>query len=255
MSSTLTEKRAWRIGDLLRVIASPQAKEFTAVMPWLFYLSLAVVVFNYFEIHHNLWLFLLLDGYVIKLWLPPLALVVLALAMTRRFGCFGLSLKGYGRLNLLLALYVLFGLMSLVRNESPYQIGKYGLIMFGPLTLYAAVVMVCDDNRKIEKILKALFWSGVILSLYVLYLYDVAGVDSWRDRPFYLKYMWSDHVEDLALRLNYHHHQDYFAFSRTLKLIDEPAFAAMLAPLVLYGFHAASRPGKRQNGTLMLLPV
>jgi O-antigen ligase len=36
----------------------------------------------------------------------------------------------------------------------------------------------------------------------------------------------------------------FYGFSRTLKFIEEPAFAAMLAPLILYGFFQAARGGK-----------
>jgi hypothetical protein len=239
MSSTLTEKTAWRFGDLLREITSPRLRAFTAVMPWLFYPTLAVVVFNYFEIHHNLWFLQLLDGYVIKMWMPPVLLFTLLLVKEPRKAWQRLFTGSLRYLHILLLLYVLFGFLSLVVNEEPYNIGKYGLIMFAPLTLYASIILVCGDRRKTEFVLTALFWSGVVLSLYVLYLYDIAGVESWRDRPFLLKYIWSDHVENFTLRLNYHQHHNYFAFSRTLKFIDEPAFAAMLAPLVLCGFHMA----------------
>lgn len=233
-----------RAGVVEGEIGSPRQDALTTVMPWLLCLTAGIVVFNYFEIHHNLWFLQLLDGYVIKMWLPPLVLAGTVLTATRRIDVIKPALRGYGLLNVFLAFYVLAGLASLLRNESLLQVGKYGLVMFAPLTLYAAVLMICDNRSRIETLLVTLFWAGVALSLYVFYLYDVAGVESWRDRTVPMTYMWSAQMEDFRLSLNYHQSRDYFAYSRTLKFIDEPAFAAMLAPLVLFGFQAAGRPGR-----------
>lgn len=223
-------------------------------MLWLLCLTAGIVVFNYFEIHHNLWFLQLLDGYVIKMWLPPV-LLFLCLLTAGRKKMWGRLFTGRVRyMHGILLLYVFFGTLSLVINEDPYSVGKYGLIMFAPLTLYAAVLAICDDRRRIETLLVTLFWTGVVLSFYVFYLYDVAGLDSWRDRTVPMTYMWSSHAEDFRLSLNYHQGRNYFAYSRTLKFIAEPAFASMLAPLVLFGFQAASGPGARLRG-LYYLPA
>ena len=145
---------------------------------------------------------------------------------------------------LFLGMYFLLGSLSLVVNEDLYHIGKFGLLMFAPLTLFASIVVVMTDDRKISRVLMALFWIAVLLSLFVLYAYDIAGISSWRDKSFTMRYMLSDSIDNMTLSLNYHQSDKFYGFSRTLRFIEEPAFAAMLSPLILYGFFVAARGGK-----------
>jgi hypothetical protein len=92
-----------------------------------------------------------------------------------------------------------------------------------------------------------------LLSALVFYMYEIRGYSSWVGEPFAMRWMWTQQVAREALGLNYHEAAGYFDYSKTLKLIDEPAFAAMLAPLVLYGFLIAARAGNWQ-GWLFFIP-
>ena len=245
MPETTVRKTASRLLSFLRNKISVGEQTLKDGVPaWLVFLATTVILFNYFEIYHNYWFLNLLDGYVIKLWLPPLTLLIIVIAVKRHHGNLLFSLKENWMLNLFLALYICFGLLSLIRNEQLYFIGKYGLIMFGPIALYAAIVMLFRDNEQIVNVLAVLFAVAVLLSLYVLYLYDYVGVTSWQDRPYVMQYMLNNNVLNTKLSLNSISAGDFSAHTKTLAFVDEPAFAAMLAPLILFGLYQAVGSGK-----------
>ena len=202
----------------------------------------AVVIINYFEIYYHIWLLKLLGGYVIKIWLLPVALFCYMLA--RRFFVKDLHipLEGIKGINVLIIFYFVIGLASLLIHEQPYYIGKYGLIMFAPLAMYAAIVDGLRDNRQIEKVLKILFIGGLFLSLTVLILFKIVTPSVWDNDVIKLKHMLTDVVDTYKLREFYHIHgfgYGNFVRRETLLGVDEPAFAAMLAPLILAGFYYA----------------
>ena len=117
-------------------------------------------------------------------------------------------------------------------------------MMFAPLSLFASVILIMTDDRRIGQALMALFWAAVLFSAYVFYFYDIVGISSWINKPFTMHYMLSSATNETGLSLNYHMSDKFYGFSRTLKFIEEPAFAAMLAPLILDGFFQAARGGK-----------
>jgi hypothetical protein len=245
MRNTLNKLTGSRGFSALKNGVSTADGSLQKVSPWLVFLSIAVIIFNYFDIHHNLWFLNLLDGYVIKMWLPPLTLFLLIFSYNWLTGNRDLPLKGMWPLIVCLILYVLFGLLSLFTNEQIYFVGKYGLIMFGPVILYGTIFLVFTNRKQIRIGLELLFWVGVLLSIYVFYFYDIVGVYNWKDRPYVFHYMWSGGDMNLGLTLNILRDKGYFAYSRTLHFVDEPRFAAMLAPLVLFGFYKAIQPGAR----------
>jgi|WetSurMetagenome_2_1015567.scaffolds.fasta_scaffold17260_3 hypothetical protein len=206
-----------------------------------FSMAAVVILFTYFDVYHHYWFLKLLNGYVIKAWIFPAILLLFVLWHTLRCGSLPDHFTGLKFPSFFLCAYILFGSVSLAWNEDLYHAVKYGLIMFGPVMIYLAALLFLDDNRLIEKVILLLFWAGVLLSGYVFYMYEIQGYSSWVGEPFAMRWMWTRQEVQEILTLNYHSANDYFDYSKTLKLIDEPAFAAMLSPLILFGFFRAVR--------------
>jgi hypothetical protein len=219
----------------------------------IFFLCAAIVLFNYYDVYHHYWLLRLIDGYVIKAWLPPTLLLLLSVWQRYRSQTLKPSFAGLKYPTIFLSTYILFGSISLVWNEEISNVIKYGLTMFGPVTVFLSVLLTLDTNQKVENVIHCLFWSGVCLSAYVVYMYDIRGYPSWVGEPYVLRWMWTHQETHEVLAINYHSVGDFFEFSKTLKLIDETAFSAMLAPLAIYGFFKASSSSKWQS-KLYFLP-
>jgi hypothetical protein len=232
-----------------RSIGGPQAHR----VPWLHILCAAVILFTYFDVYHHYWFLKLVDGYVIKAWLPPALLLLLTMWSRGKHGSIGFIFQGLKYPIIFMAIYFLFGSISLVWNESIYLVIKYSLVMFGPVMVFFSIIILLTENRFIENSIHLLFWAGVLLSFYVLYMYDIRGYQSWVGEPYVLRWMWTQQEAHYVLALNYHSAGGFFDYSKTLKLIDEPAFAAMLAPLVIFGFFKAVKSSKWQN-KLFILP-
>ena len=209
--------------------------------PWLFYMAAAVILFTYFDVYHHYWFLKLVGGYVIKSWLPPALLLLFALWHIRRHVSLPNRFAGLTFPTLFLGAYILFGSISLAWHEDLGHAVKYGLMMFGPVMTYLAALLILNDNRLIEKVILWLFWAGVLFSAQVFYMYEILGFQSWIGAPVTLKWMWTQQETQEVLWLNYYLSDGYFAYTKTLKLIDEPAFGAMLAPLILFGFFRAIR--------------
>jgi hypothetical protein len=222
-----------------------------ALLPFL--TGVAVILFTYFDVYHHYWFLKLFNGYVIKAWLSPAILLLLVTWRILRCGQLTDRLAGLKFPSLFLGAYILFGSISLAWNEDAYHAVKYSLVMFGPVLIYLASLLLLDTNAKIERILHALFWTGVLLSVLVFYMYEIQGYSSWVGEPFAMRWMWTQQEARETLGLNYYDAAGYFDYSRTLKLIDEPAFAAMLAPLSLFGFFLAARE-RSWKGWLYLIP-
>jgi hypothetical protein len=203
--------------------------------------------------YHHYWFLKLIDGYVIKAWLPPALLLSMAIWLRYRDGSLRNRFAGLNYPAAFLGAYILFGALSLAWNESLPQAVKYSLILFGPILAFLPALLLIEDNRVLERLILLLFWAGVLLSGYVYYMYDIRGYKSWVGEPFVLRWMWTQHEARDVLSLNYHSAGDYYDYSKTLKHVDEPAFAAMLAPLVLFGFYKAVRT-RNWQGWLFYIP-
>jgi hypothetical protein len=249
----LVESAQKREANFLVIAARRARAGLREPAPLVFFFTAGVILFTYFDVYHHFWFLKLIDGHVVKAWLPPALLLLVSLWQIRRDISLPRRLAGLKYPTLFLGAYILFGSISLAWNEDQYHAVKYGLIMFGPIMIYLASLLLLDSNAKIERILHALFWTGVLLSAHVFYMYEIRGYQSWVGEPYVLKWMWNQQVAQEALGLNYYDAEGYFDISRTLKLIDEPAFAAMLAPLVLFGFFQAARAGSWQ-GWLFFIP-
>lgn len=222
-------------------------------IPVLHILCAGVIFFTYFDVYHHYWFLKLVDGYVIKAWLPPALLLLIAILLQCKNGSLKIIFQGLKYPIIFIAIYFLFGSISLVWNESIYYVIKYGLVMFGPVMVFFSIIFLIKENQFIETIIHLLFWAGVLISFYVLYMYDIRGYESWIGEPYVLRWMWTEQEAHDVLTLNYHSAGGFFDYSKTLKLLDEPAFAAMLAPLVIFGFYKAVKSPKWQC-KLFLLP-
>ena len=185
------------------------------------------IIFNYFEIYYHYWFLKLVNGYVIKIWLLPVLLFCFLLFKELLAKGYSFPLKAVSGVNLFIVFYVLFGFISLTVHEQPYYIGKYALIMFAPLTLYAVIVDSFRDNKNIEKVLNLLFIAGLILSLYVSYMFYILGPEKWSSENIEVKYMLTDvsAVRNLKESFNIQNFgYGNLAIRKTLIGIAEPTF-------------------------------
>jgi len=171
--------------------------------PLVFFFTAGVLLYTYFDVYHHYWLLKLVNGYVVKAWLPPA--ILLLFALWKILGCVSLSSRFAGLTypTLFLGAYILFGSVSLAWNEGPSGAVKYGLMMFGPVTVYLAVILLFSDNRCIEKILLVMFGAGVLLSAYVFYMYEIRGYMSWIGEPLTLRWLWTRQEAHEVLQFNY----------------------------------------------------
>lgn len=205
-------------------------------------LLILTICLNYFEVYYHYWFIKLAAGHVIKIWILPVLLFCFLLFKELFAKGYFFPLKTVSGVNLFIVFYVLFGFISLTVHEQPYYIGKYGLIMFAPLTLYAVIVDSFRDNKNIEKVLNLLFIAGLILSLYVSYMFYILGPEKWSSENIEVKYMLTDvsAVRNLKESFNIQNFgYGNLAIRKTLIGIAEPTFGAMLAPLILTGFYYA----------------
>ena len=154
-----------RIRSISSLVKSPEAL--------LFVITTGILVFNYYDMQLHYWFLQIVDGYVVKAWIFPVLLLLYLAAAKLRPASLASQFRG------LKIPASLPGSLHPVRlhlagwNEDPYHAVKYGLIMFGPVLIYLASLVVLDSNAKIERILHALFWTGVLLSALVFYMYEI----------------------------------------------------------------------------------
>jgi len=205
-------------------------------------LLILTICLNYFEVYNHYWFIKLAAGYVIKIWILPVLLFCFLLFKELLAKGYSFPLKAVSGVNLFIFFYVLFGFISLTVHEQPYYIGKYGLIMFAPLTLYVVIIDFFRDSRALGNALKWLFISGVIYSLVATVYFNFVPSDEWNNDAIKVRYMLTDVTDTRALKEFKNIHgfgYGNYAVRETLPGIAEPAFGVMLAPLILIGFYYA----------------
>ena len=133
----------------------------------------AISVFLYFELMTQVWFLNILNGYVIRVWIPPLALFLLVLVKKIRDKE---KLFKPDFLNLLLLFYSLFGIISMLCNETLHNAIKYNLIMIAPVFYYIFIIEYFKNNDDIELILRVLFFSSIFICLHGIYLRVIADI-------------------------------------------------------------------------------
>lgn len=205
-------------------------------------LLILTICLNYFEVYYHYWFIKLEVGYVIKIWILPVLLFCFLLFKELLAKGYSFPLKAVSGVNLFIVFYVLFGFISLTVHEQPYYIGKYGLIMFAPLTLYVVIVDFFRDSRALGNALKWLFISGVIYSLVATVYFNFVPSDEWNNDAIKVRYMLTDVTDIRALKEFKNIHgfgYGNYVVRETLPGIAQPSFGAMLAPLILAGFYYA----------------
>lgn len=136
-------------------------------------LTCVVVGLCYFEVVRHFYLIKALGGYLVKIWLPPVALFAILLVMKLKRAQLSWWTRGLDTGHVFLVGYAVFGLASLFATEGLYNVGKLGLIMFAPLAVYLIILEVMQSNEALERMLVFLFWAGVVLSIHAQYVFLV----------------------------------------------------------------------------------
>jgi hypothetical protein len=183
----------------------------------------------YFDVVKHYRIMEILGGYLIKVWILPvtaLGVLVASRIVRRKTLLFGREIAaGY----LFLGGYFAFGVFSLFVNEGIYEVGKFGLVMFAPVTTYFIVLDRFNDMRSIEAAVKVLFSTAVVMALYAQYAFGFGSG--------------SGGVEFVLLQTNVgvmsanEMLMEGAVRRLTLPGLEQNQFAAMLSILVLLGLH------------------
>lgn len=134
------------------------------VSPFVFAIVSVALMFLYFEVVWQLWFLQMLGGYLVKVWILPLALLAWVLIGREKLdlnvGVFLLSSLG---------LYSVFALLSLCVNETMYFALKWYLIMIAPLWAFVVIVTKFRSNVDIRCFLRILLICGMAQAAYSTY--------------------------------------------------------------------------------------
>ena len=189
-----------------------------------------IIVMNYFHIYFHLWFVELLGGVIIKLWLPS-ALLLFFIAMQRAVTGRPLTFKkdSIYSIKVLCFFYFIFGSISLVAHgEGMWYLGKNSLFMFMPVVLFGIIIAWFNDNEYIKRVLQILFVGGLIMSLYVEYLFFTGSSNFEIMEP--LLRAGDSGVFKSALGGHFRHGMPGLGIN---------TYAGMLPPLVLVGLYMA----------------
>lgn len=148
------------------------------VRPVAFTVVCLVSLFLYFEVQWQEWFLWLLRGYLVKVWLPPLALLFWVLIEREK-----LDLHVGVFLFSNLALYSVFALLSLYVNETTYFAFKWYLIMIAPVWSFVVIVTKFRSNVDIRRFLRVLLICGVAQAAYSTYSFNAWIGSGQSQRP------------------------------------------------------------------------
>lgn len=135
--------------------------------PFVFAIVSLVLMSLYFEVVWQVWFLQLLGGYLVKVWILPLALLAWVLIAREKLdlnvGMFLLSSLG---------LYSVFALLSLYVNETIYFALKWYLIMIAPLWAFVVIVTKFRSNVDIRRFLLVLLICGTAQAAYSTYSFN-----------------------------------------------------------------------------------
>ena len=123
-------------------------------IPRIYFITIiCVTIFLYFELMNQIWFISLLGGYLIRVWLPPLALFYFILIKKLKRGE---NLIKINFPNLMLIFYSIFGFISMLMNESMHNAIKYYLLMIAPVWFFAVLYDFCKTNRDVDLLIKTI---------------------------------------------------------------------------------------------------
>lgn len=148
------------------------------VRPFVFAIVSVVLMFLYFEVEWQVWFLQLLGGYLVKVWILPLALLAWVLIEREKLdlnvGVFLLSSLG---------LYSVFALLSLCVNETMYFALKWYLIMIAPLWAFVVIVTKFRSNVDIRCFLRIVLICGMVQAAYSTYSFNAWVQSGETQRP------------------------------------------------------------------------
>jgi hypothetical protein len=147
--------------------ATVPAHSMWEVKPVVFAIVAVVMMFLYFEVEWQIWFLRMLGGYLVKVWILPLGLLVWVLVDREKLdldvGVFLLSSLG---------LYSFFALLSLCANETMYFALKWYLIMIAPLWAFVVIVTKFRSNVDIRYFLRVVLICGTAQAAYSTYSFN-----------------------------------------------------------------------------------
>lgn len=210
----------------------------------LFYLLLFVIVFNYYAINEHYWFLSIFNIfnilYMLPSWIFPLSLFYVIVCVKLFNGDLGVRLSNVKRMHLVLACFVIFSTISLyVKEHSFYQIGIYFIMTNYAVLLYGVIFLFLTNNNDIEKILKVLFFLGLIFCIYQIFIHYIIGYQFYNFEIFELKYLFSDRISVLDYSKDFYPDENGRNMRLSFPGLGCTPFATALGPLVILGIYYA----------------
>lgn len=206
----------------------------------LFYLVLFVIVFNYYGINWHYWFLSVFDKYTFPSWILPLSLFYVIMCVKLFNGDLSVRLSNVKKMHFVLACFVISCAISLfIHGHNFYQIGIYFILTNHALVLYGAIFLFLTNNNDIEKILKVLFFLGLIFCLYQIFIHYIIGYQFLNFKVFELKHLFSDKISVVDYSLDFYPDEEGRNMRLSFPGLGCTPFATALGPLVILGIYYA----------------
>jgi hypothetical protein len=136
--------------------------------------------------------------------------------------------------NFALFLYAFFGLLAMLINESLPMAIKYYLIMIGPVWFYAVLSDGLKNNKNVERILKILFFCGLLFCLQTFY-FHIRSERSLIEEQSIITSAGNVISFGSPATVFVKEGEEYVKRSRGVLNVEQGNYCGMLAPLVLFG--------------------
>lgn len=148
---------------------------------WLLYV---VIILAYYMVVQHYWFLKLTGGYLIKIWIPNVVIILAIFMKYEVIDSGGKSPFMFKRdyaypLYVILLILGVWNLISLFsHDEGLWYVGKYALVTFSPVCVWASIVILIRKNSLIYRVLALIFLFGLINAVQVE-IESILGYDSF----------------------------------------------------------------------------
>lgn len=183
---------------------------------------------------YHYWFVQLLGGYVIRVWIPIIAVSWLYLIKRLIYHEKSAQNRKIVFLNILIFVYYFFVTITILGNEEDViSVGRYLLHFGGSFLLYIVIFGTYRSNEAIEKTIKYLYFIAIMLSLYIIIFFAIV-----KPKAYDMFYMDTNvgllGLDTIATTISMEGEQ---IVRKTIPGINANSSAYMLFPMILAGLY------------------
>ena len=196
-------------------------------------MTFILIVVTYFMMSYHYWFVQLLGGYVIRVWIPIIAVSWLYLIKRLIYHEKPAQNRKVVFLNILIFVYYFFVTISILGNEEDViSVGRYLLHFGGSFLLYIVILGTYRSNEAIEKTIKYLYLIAIMLSLYIIIFFAIV-----KPKAYDVFHM-DTNVGELGLdTISTFVSEGDLIVRKTIPGINANSSAYMLFPMILVGLY------------------